>query len=153
MKTVFIFWLIVALSFLIFEMGHPGLFFFLSFSLGALITGLVSLWVPSYIIQSLVFLAGSTVSFFVLRYWVRARMFHSKKDEHTNIYALHGKHGFVVVQITSNKAGQVKVGGETWSARSVDASSIDIGTEVKVVAVSGVHLRVERVEEEIEQKN
>ena len=147
MKTVFIFWLIVALFFLIFEMGHPGLFFFLSFSLGALITGLVSLWFPSYVLQSLVFLIGSAVSFFILRYFVSSRVLHAKKDEHTNIYALIGKHGFVIKAIEQDRLGQVKVGSEVWSARSEDSSWIDTGAEIKVIAVRGAHLLVKRVKE------
>ncbi len=147
MKSIVLFWLVMSFAFLIFEMGHPGLFFFLSFFIGALSTAVLSIWVDSGIAQGALFLGTSALSFFVLRFYV-ARLFkQASKEKHTNVYALQGKRGIVVQDIERTKSGQVKVGGEIWSARAVDSSSMPAGTPVTVVAVKGVHLIVEEIVE------
>ncbi len=52
-----------------------------------------------------------------------------------------GSTGTVVVEITAN-AGEVKVSGEVWTARSVDGSSIGTGEQIEVYRVDGATLLV-----------
>jgi len=145
MNSVTLLWFIMALAFLIFEMGNPGLFFFLSFFIGALNTALLSFWIDSGVFQGLMFLGSSAFSFFMLRFLVGRMIEQVHRDKHTNVYALQGKRGVVVQAIELAGSGQVKVGGEIWSARAADESAIDVGTAVVIVAVKGVHLIVEKV--------
>ena len=49
--------------------------------------------------------------------------------------------GVVLVGIDSiTEQGQVKVDGEVWSAKSQDGSSIEEGSEVKIIDISGVRV-------------
>ncbi len=144
MKSSVLFWLITALTFLIFEMGHPGLFFFLSFCIGALSMALVSHWVDFGVVQGAVFLTTSFLSLFVLRLYVSRFIKPSRPENHSNVYALEGKQGVVVARIEPSRSGQVKVGGEVWSARAADASIIEVNEQVTIVHVAGVHLIVKK---------
>lgn len=143
MHTMFYLWLIVAGLFLILELGSPGLFYFLAFACGAALSGLLSMYVPSVIVQCLAFLVASIVALFILKVFVHRE--HATKKTHTNMYALQGKRGFVVVAIEPNTIGQVKVGGEQWAARSLNNSTIEIAVEVEIVQVSGAHAVVKKV--------
>jgi len=143
MTNITFFWLIVSLFFLLFEMGHPGLFFFLSFSSGALLSFIASFFSNSLPMQSALFLVGTVVSFFVLRRWVKKTKYlpHQK----TNVYALHGKRGMVIRKIVPPESGQVNVSGEVWSARSINDVAIDADQQIEVISVSGSHLVVKEI--------
>lgn len=52
-----------------------------------------------------------------------------------------GSTGTVVAEITGT-AGEVKVSGEVWTARSVDGSSIGAGEQIEVYRVDGATLLV-----------
>ena len=55
----------------------------------------------------------------------------------TNTEALEGKQGIVTEQIDGND-GRVKIGGEIWSARSMDpAETIEPGEHVTIVQIDG----------------
>ena len=57
----------------------------------------------------------------------------------TGVDAMQGRIGVVVRPIAELEPGQVKVGGETWTARSYyDGESIAAGSRVEVVRVEGV---------------
>jgi membrane protein implicated in regulation of membrane protease activity len=57
----------------------------------------------------------------------------------TGVDAMQGKIGVVTVPIAELEPGQVKVGGETWTARSFyDGESLPVGSRVEVVKVEGV---------------
>ena len=57
----------------------------------------------------------------------------------TGVDAMQGKIGVVTVPIAELEPGQVKLGGETWTARSFyDGESLPIGSRVEVVKVEGV---------------
>ena len=57
----------------------------------------------------------------------------------TGVDAMQGRIGMVVRPIAELEPGQVKVGGETWTARSFyDGETIPEGTRIEVVRVEGV---------------
>jgi membrane protein implicated in regulation of membrane protease activity len=58
----------------------------------------------------------------------------------TGVDAMRGRIGVVTAPIAELEPGQVKVGGETWTARGYydDGASIPAGTRVEVVRVEGV---------------
>jgi membrane protein implicated in regulation of membrane protease activity len=64
--------------------------------------------------------------------------------EKTNVDSIIGKIGIVVVPIdTMKNQGQIKIKGQTWSARTKNGELIDIDKQVKILAVEGVKLIVE----------
>ncbi len=121
----------------------------------ALTVGLVSLWfVPGALVamilaffnvpiavQIIVFLvlAGTGI---VLARTVFRKQFFREKTESTNVDAIIGKRGIVSERIDNlSGCGQVKVGGQVWSARSLDPDILfEPGEVVTVVAVEGVKL-------------
>lgn len=144
MTTSVYFWLSVSLLFMVFELGNPGLFYFLSFSLGAFITACASgACDMGYVSQIIIFLLGTLVSIGVLRRWLHSKMF--AKPVHTNVDALIGKQAVVIVTIQSDLFGQVKIGGELWSARSVGNHEIAQGEIVAIKHVRGAHVVVEKI--------
>lgn len=144
--TTFYVWLIIAVLFLLLEMGHPGLFFFLSFSCGALITALISLYSSTFIAQSIIFLVSTILSLFILKKWVAKKVRLGAKHTHTNMYALQGKRAIVLESITPTKPGLVKINGEIWTARSMHDDAINKDATVQVVRVSGAHVVVEEIQ-------
>ncbi len=55
-----------------------------------------------------------------------------------------GRSGFVLETITPT-SGRVKLGGETWSARTADGQETQPGDEVRVLAIDGATAVVTRV--------
>lgn len=144
MLYFFLFWLILSIFLLFFELGTPGLFFFLSFSFGAIFAALISLFYESIYIQSLVFVGGTIISLLLLKSWTKYKSKHHKVHL-TNIYALYGKKGIVEEKISKNSVGQIKVSGQIWSAKSIDDSEIIEGSQVEVIDIRGVTLFVRKV--------
>lgn len=134
-------WLSVALLCLLFEMGHPGLFLFLSFFFGALATAGVSVLSPDLVVQGAAFLLSSAVSLWVLRAWIKTTHRHIPK---TNVHAMQGKRGKVITSLEPHEMGTVKVGGQVWSARSLHNDQLSVDTLISVVHVKGAHLIVEK---------
>jgi membrane protein implicated in regulation of membrane protease activity len=143
MNTFFTAWVLLAFLFLFFEMGNPGLFYFLSFSFGALAAALSSLATSAIALQIIVFLAGTCLAIVVLKWWVARKSSKYHGHEKSNIYALKGKRALVLKTITPDEPGTVKVGSESWMARS--AHTIAAGNYVTIVDVRGAHLVVEEV--------
>jgi len=144
MNTVFLFWIIIAILFLIAELGSPGLFFFFSFFLGALATAITSFFVVYYTAQLLVFLSGTMLAFFVMQKWVKARTGLSQEQK-TNVDALKGKHAIVTTSIGQNTPGYISIQGVLWLARSADNAAIEKDSWVEIVDVCGAHLRVKKI--------
>jgi len=133
-------WLVIAGIFFIGEMLTVG---FLIFWLGiaALLTALLSVFVENIIIQTLVFVISSVALIFLTK--PLAKKLTKSDSIKTNAYSVIGKKGVVTKKITSHTLGQVKVGGEVWSASSKNDIEINEGTEISVVEINGVKLVVE----------
>jgi len=144
MTTLFFYWLIAALLFLILEIGHPGLFLFLSFTVGACASAFATFWIDSFMIQGYIFLFVTVVAILVFHRWlVRAEPVRVETHYHSNTEALIGKKGNVLHAIEPSKAGSVKIDGEIWLARAPE--HIVAGQLVEVVAVRGAHVQVRRI--------
>ena len=134
-------WLIIAGVCLIIEIFTTGFLIFW-FSIGALITMVVSFFTSNIIIQTAVFVISSTILIFATKPFVKKFV----KDEDTiktNVYSIIGKTGIVTQDINPVQSkGQIKVAGETWSATSNDENLIPKDSEVKVLEVQGVKLIV-----------
>jgi membrane protein implicated in regulation of membrane protease activity len=134
-------WLSIAVSFLIFEVGHPGLFFFLSFSCGAVCAAILSYSEFELMWQITGFLVSAVCSLLAMR---ALFVGHVHGATHTNVYALQGKQAVVTSAIPAHGVGQVKVGGEEWSAESLHDEAYAVGTRVTIKRVQGARVIVER---------
>ncbi len=137
-------WITAAVLFFIIEIFTEG-FFIIWFGGGALVAATVAKLGLSLEWQLGLFLAVSMV--LVLSTKRLAFFFHGKRIElKTNVQALFGKEALVIWAIPENGSGQVKIGGDIWSARSIKNSPIPKGVTVRVVKVEGVHLMVRTLE-------
>jgi len=136
------FWLILALIFLFAEVGTPGLFFFVAFSIGFFITALLAFLGFSFVIQCWSAIICSLLAFWILRYYFSVK---GGRRVGTNVEALIGKRGVVLKTIEPNKIGKVKIGGEVWSAVSKDTTVLQPQAVVEVVDVEGNKLVVKAV--------
>ena len=108
------------------------------FAGGALVAGILSLFKVNYTIQILVFAITSLVLLAVTRPFAR-KFLNQKELAKTNVDGLIGEKALVTSDIDNYKsAGQIKLNGLEWTARSVDDKPIPMGTEVEIVAISGV---------------
>lgn len=134
-------WLIVAGFFLVLEIITTGFLVFW-FSIGALIAMCTSFFIESIIAQTAIFLISSTILLFSTKKFVQKL---TKKDANvkTNVYSIENKIGKVIVDINPVEGeGQVKVNGETWSAKSYNDTVIPVGTKVSIEKVDGVKVIV-----------
>ena len=138
-------WLIVAFLFLLLEIGSPGLFFFISFFCGSLFAAVAACMLCSLVVQMSIFLIGTLVSVWVLRYFVVPCLGRCRPHERTNVYALIGKQGVVIQIICVNKPGFAKIEGVSWVARALHDEMIEEGSLIEVVDVRGAHLIVKVV--------
>ena len=130
-------WLVIAVFFLAFEIVTTGFLVFW-FAIGALIAMCASFFVLNGIVRTTIFLISSTILLFVTRSFVQKV---TKKDitVKTNVYSIENKIGKVTVDISPIEGkGQIKINGETWSAKSYNDLPIKVGTEVTVEKVDGV---------------
>lgn len=130
-------WLIIAGICVIIEIMTVGFLIFW-FALGALLAMVVSFFTDNIIIQTSVFVISSTILIFATKPFVK-KFANNKNAIQTNVYSTVGKTGIVTKDIDSMQAlGQVKVGGEVWSAIGLDDINIPQGTEVEIKEIKGV---------------
>lgn len=147
MNYFFILWIIIFFISIIFELISPGFFFFLSFAIGAITAGAVSLFTFDLVLQISIFLFSSLLSFFLLKSWVQKKL--HKSIHKTNIDALLGAYGFVIEEIGKTKKGHVRINGEIWSASTFD-TKLEKGSKVEVINIKGNHIIVRRINENSE---
>ncbi|OMD37046.1 NfeD family protein [Paenibacillus odorifer] len=137
---VWVFWLIAAGVLFVVEMMTLT-FYLLWLSIGALVAGVVSLIVPEALLIQVI--AGSLVALgltlFSKPLVSKFRSSHGFKDTGTEIV---GRQGVVIEPIEQGRYGQVKVGGDTWSASSDQSLSKD--EVVRVVKRGTTIIKVER---------
>ena len=88
-------------------------------------------------LQVTLFLAVSAVLLALLRPLVKRYI--SPEITATNVDSVIGSTGLVTTAIdNASAAGQVKIGGMDWTARSTSGEPIEVGTLVKVDKIEGV---------------
>lgn len=130
-------WLIAAGVFFIAEIATTGFLIFW-LGLGALLAMVTSFITDSILIQTIVFVVSSTLLILLTKPLLKKI---TKKDKTvvTNAFSIVGKDAIVTTTIDPKQGiGQIKVDGETWSAKCSDDIVIEKGTEVKILAIDGV---------------
>ena len=131
-----IIWLALMVVFLIAEALTVSMVS-LWFAAGAVVALLLSLLHLQVWVQVTVFFVVSIVLLACMRPMFRRHV--APKLTPTNVDAIVGTRAVVTAEIDNVcAAGQVKLGGMEWSARSSDNSHIPAGTLVKVDRVEGV---------------
>lgn len=133
---MWLFWLIVSGIFFIGEMVTTGFLIFW-LGLGALIALGVSFLTSNLFIQTASFVISSII--FILATKPLTDKFTKKDAVSTNVYTLNGKKGIVIEEINPTEGkGQIKVGGEVWSALCDENLIIPKDSEVEIVRIQGV---------------
>ena len=110
-------------------------------ALAGMVADLANLAVP---IQVLAALATSVAMLAFVRPTFVKRL-HAGPDLKQGFEALIGEEGFTVAEITA-QGGQIKVGGEIWTARPYDDTAvIPVGAKVRVYEIRGATAYVDEV--------
>lgn len=136
-------WLIIAGICLILEIATVGFLIFW-FAVAALITCILSLFIPSVVAQAAIFVVLSAVLIFLTR--PLANKLNKKDNTVTNVNSVIGKEAVVTKEINSSIGGigQVKLGGDVWSAICTDSNNpIPVGSKVTILKIDGVKVVVE----------
>ena len=138
-------WLIVAGICFVIEIITVGFFVFW-FGIGALITMLSSFMFPDNILlQCAVFIISSVILLLLTKPLVDKFTKKDKKIE-TNAFSIIGKKGIVTQDINPTIGiGQIKIAGEIWSAKTLDGTKLEKGSEITVVKIDGVKAVVEPI--------
>jgi membrane protein implicated in regulation of membrane protease activity len=128
-------WMIAAGLLAVGEMFTLG-FFAGPIAIAAVIAAIVALAGAGVALQWVVFIAVSAASLAVLRPIAR-RHLRTPLQLRTGTAALIGRPATVLERVDAH-GGQIKLGGETWSARSFDEDQVfEPGTRVEVLKIDG----------------
>ena len=142
-----IIWLALMVIFLIAEALTVSMIS-LWFAAGALVALLVSLLGLQVWLQVVLFLLVSGVLLACLRPMVKRHF--TPKLTRTNVDAIVGTRGMVTAEIDNVcAAGQVKLNGMEWTARSTTGQIIPAGTLIRVDRVEGVKVFVSPAEKRV----
>ena len=137
------YWLIASGIFFVCEIVTVGFLLFW-FGIAGLITMVVSLFTSNIIIQSVVFLVTSVILILSTKPFVKK--FVNKETIVTNANSLIGKKAIVIQEINNLQGtGQIKIGGEIWSAQNETDSVISENQEVEIIKIEGVKLIVKQI--------
>jgi membrane protein implicated in regulation of membrane protease activity len=128
-------WLIIAAVLVGVEVFSISLFFG-PLAVAALLGGLAAALGLGITLQLIVFVAASIASLAVLRPIARSHL-RTPTEIRTGTAALLGGTAVVLERVDEN-GGKVKIGGEVWSARPYDDSSVyEAGQRVSVLEIKG----------------
>ncbi len=135
-----VFWLSVALIFLIIEVLTIGLAT-IWFAVGAFVALIASFFDASIPVQIAIFLIVSIcLLVFTRKIFVEKLKTGSEK---TNVDAIIGEKAVVINPILPYEVGRVKINGQSWSAVAENPQdTIEVNQLVKVIAVEGVKVIV-----------
>lgn len=137
-----IFWFCLFLVALVVELLTAGLVS-IWFAIGALCTMGISYLTKNIVIQLLAFITISVLTLILTKPLIKK--FKAFDVQPTNTDRVIGKLADVTKDITPNNFGEVKIFGEYWTA--ISEEKIKAGAKVRVKAIEGVKLIVEKEEE------
>ena len=137
------YWLIASGAFFIGEILTVGFLLFW-FGIACLLAMVVSFFTSNIIIQMVVFLVSSVILILSTKPFVKK--FINKKTILTNANSLIGKKAIVIKEINNLQGtGQIKIGGEIWSAQNESDTTISENQEVEIIKIEGVKLIVKQI--------
>ena len=146
MTGMMFFWAVLVIAAIAIEAATMGLTS-IWFAGGGLVALIVAALKGPIVLQIILFFVVSLVLLIFTR--PVAVKYFNKDRVKTNSESMIGSKGIVTGEIDNLKAtGQVTVGGQEWTARShAPESKIETGVIVKILAIDGVKLIVEPVDD------
>ena len=146
MNPWILFWLIIAILFIVVELSTVTLtsIWFAAGGVGAL---LVAMCGGGPVLQVIVFVVIAVILLFATRPW--AKKFVNNKHTSTNADRVIGAEVRVMERVSNlDQTGMAVVNGQEWTVRTEDDKTIiEQGELVRIIRISGVKLIVERVKE------
>lgn len=136
-----LFWFCLSFFFIILEISHPGLLYFLALASGSGVACLISWFEYSSKIQEISFFIASVVAIGVVYFLLPYFIVPDTKFHRSNIDLLIGKM-VTIIEIQSQTTGLAKIGGETWLVKLQGDGELSMGMKVIVIGVQGCHLQV-----------
>ena len=121
-----------------------GDLFILCFSIGALVTAVLSAFGLGFYGQLAVFVVASVLSLLFVRPSLVRRLHGRKKERLSNADALIGRIGRVSEAIEQGGYGRVAIDGDDWKAVSSDGTYVPMGQNVRVVGRESIIITVEK---------
>jgi membrane protein implicated in regulation of membrane protease activity len=118
------------------------------FAASALVMVFLSFLKMPLVVQAFIFLGISAALLVFTRPLVKKL---KTGREKTNVDSLIGKHALVTKTIGEFEAGQAKINGQIWTARSEGGAEIAEGVKCTILRIEGVHLIVCKVSEEVSE--
>ncbi len=138
-------WLIVAGTMFLLEIMTVG-FLVMWFGIAALLTMVVSIFLPEQIFLQTILFLGSSVLLIIFTKPLVKKFIHKDNMQPSNVYTVLGKKALVTTEINSLKGtGQIKIDSDVWSARAEDDEIIPIGSKVEILKVEGVKVIVKKI--------
>lgn len=135
-----ILWAVAFVFFVVVEIANGAGLFSIWFALGSLLSMFCAIAKFDFVVQLIVFVVGSILFLIVSRPLTKKI---NRSAVPTNYELDVGKTAEVIESINNeSNRGRVRLDGTDWAARSVDGSSIETGSIVIVVEVSGAKLIV-----------
>ncbi len=143
------FWVIVGVILAIIEILTVS-FFALPFAIGALFTAIFAYLNVPLPGQIGIFAVSSFAMLFTIQKGVKKYLTSEESRQvKTGIAALIGKNAIVLERIEGRmQRGQIKVGGERWSAVAEGEETFEVEEKVRVVSSDGAKLVVSRLDEQ-----
>lgn len=124
-------WFVIGFILFLLEFVVPGLILFF-FALGAWIVAILSLFVDlSVNIQLIIFVITSILTIFLLRDWVKKRIYGSPTSKDLLEDEFIGKTATVLTLISPDNNGSIDFKGTTWPASSDEI--IEVGEKVTII--------------------
>ena len=140
-------WIALMVAFLIVEAACPIHLVSIWFAAGSLVAAVVSMLHGQLWLQILLFVVVSGGLLACL--WPFVKKFLRPHLTKTNVDSVVGTEGYVTEAVDNlNAAGQVKLGGMYWTARSTAGRPLPAGTLVRVDRIEGVKAYVSEVKVE-----
>jgi len=144
MENIVWIWLAVAVVLLIMELLSPT-FIFVIFVAGALTSSAFSYFMPDEIYWQLGIFVGVAVILLPFSRMLAKKII-KESPQKSNVDALIGQIGLVIVEIDPDLGGQVKIGGETWLAEAEERIAQNL--KVEIISISGTKVHVKKIESE-----
>ncbi|MFW5799582.1 MAG: NfeD family protein [Spirochaetota bacterium] len=132
-------WIVVGVIFAIIEIFTPS-FVSLAIGIASILTGLISLipFVGAGLALQFTIFSVSMIGLIAVSRPIAKKLLGNNPKAITNVSAMIDKVGVVTIEIDNDKSqGYVKIGGEEWSARSIDNEIIKVGEKVIVKRIEG----------------
>ena len=145
MDNMWILWLILTVVFAVIEAATLGLTTVWC-AIGSAVAAVLAMCGAPVAVQLIAMVAVSVVCFIICMIWIKPKLDakHRLNVEPTNADRVLGKEGIVIKAIDPIEGkGQVKVIGQTWSAKA--DRQIEEGKKIRVKSMEGVKLVVEEI--------